>query len=153
MMTHPIILLAHNIRSLWNIGSFFRSADAFGISHIHLTGYTSAPDRREVHKTALGAEESVPWSKDLDPVAVIEQRKKEGYSIVSLEITKESIPLSDYKPAGPVCLIVGHEILGVPQELRKLSDAVVHIPMKGKKESLNVSVACGIALFHLTSGQ
>ena len=150
MQKKPLVLIAHNIRSLWNIGSFFRTADAFGVSHIHLTGYTAAPPRYEIKKTALGAEEWIPWSKDVDPMVVIKDRRKEGYEIVALEITSGSIPLSEYHPKKPVCLIVGHEVLGVPPELLKAADHTVHIPMTGKKESLNVSVAIGIALYQLT---
>lgn len=152
-MNNPIVLIAHNIRSLWNIGSFFRTADAFGVSHIHLTGYTAAPPRIEISKTALGAEEWIPWSQTTDPMTVIEQRRKEGYDIVALEITGKSTALSDFKSAKPVCLIVGHEVLGVPDDLLKASDFSVHIPMIGKKESLNVSVALGIALYGLTMAQ
>ena len=169
-MKHSIIILAHNIRSLWNIGSLFRSSDAFGVSHIHLTGYTAAPPRMEIGKTALGADEWIPWSKDLDPVKVIEQRRKEGFRIVALELKEGSIPLQDFtvscrinsaanrcqeiqanshqETRFPICLILGHEILGVPDELIKLADDIVSIPMGGRKNSLNVSVAAGIALFH-----
>lgn len=177
-MSDSIILIAHNIRSLWNIGSFFRSADAFGVSHIHLTGYTAAPPRMEITKTALGAEEWIPWSKDSDPIKVIEKRRKEGFRIVALELKEGSIPLHEFssarfsqysqttQPPNPcppklpqerrrdqttkpsICLILGHEILGVPDELLKLADDVVSIPMIGKKDSLNVSVAAGIALYH-----
>ncbi len=149
MNEHSVILIAHNIRSLWNIGSFFRTADAFGVSHIHLTGYTAAPPRYEITKTALGAQEWIPWSVDTDPMIVLEKRRSEGYEIVSLEITGHSTPLSAYRPLRPVCLIVGHEVLGVPPVLLEASDRVVHIPMIGKKESLNVSVALGIALYQL----
>jgi tRNA G18 (ribose-2'-O)-methylase SpoU len=156
-MSHdpPLILLAHNIRSLWNIGSFFRCGDAFGVSHIHLTGYTAAPPRMEISKTALGAEEWIPWSKDTDPVKVIERRRKDGFRIVALELKEGSIPLHEFTAAHfnqvakpSICLIVGHEILGVPDELIKLADDTVSIPMAGKKNSLNVSVAAGIALYH-----
>lgn len=149
MTTSPLVLIAHNIRSLWNIGSFFRTADAFGVSHIHLTGYTAAPPRYEITKTALGAEEWIPWSKDEDPLTVIEDRRKEGYHIVALEIAAGSIPLSEFRSTKPFCLIVGHEVAGVPQELLKASDCSVSIPMHGRKESLNVSVAVGIALYQL----
>ena len=151
MPTQHIVLIAHNIRSLWNIGAFFRTADAFGIGHIHLTGYTAQPPREEIHKTALGSEEWIPWSFERDPLNVIRKRRKEGYEIVSLEIAKGSLPLASYHPSRPVCLVVGHEILGVPGEIQEESDAVVRIPMQGKKESLNVSVALGIALYHITS--
>ncbi len=148
-----LVLLAHNIRSLWNIGSFFRTADAFGVSHIYLTGYTAAPPRYEISKTALGAEAWIPWTKETDPQKVIEQLKKDGYEIIALEIAEGSIPLSEYVCNKKTCLIVGHEVLGVSKELLALSDHSVSIPMSGKKESLNVSVALGIALYSLTSAK
>lgn len=144
----PIVLLAHNIRSIWNVGSLFRSADAFGVAHIHLTGYTAAPPRMEISKTALGADGWIPWSKTEDPLDVIRERRLEGYEIVSLERTDTSTPLARHRPEQPVCLFLGHEILGVDQTYLAESDAIVHIPMLGKKSSLNVSVAAGIALFH-----
>lgn len=150
-MKQPIVLIAHNIRSLWNIGSFFRTSDAFGVSHIHLTGYTAEPPRMEISKTALGAEQSIPWSKTDNPLDVIRKRRGEGYEIIALEITDESSPLATYRTKKPMCLIIGHEVLGVPGELLNVSDRTVHIPMVGMKESLNVSVALGIALYHLTS--
>lgn len=149
MENRSIIVVAHNIRSLWNIGAFFRTGDAFDISHIHLTGYTATPPRKEIHKTALGADEWIPWSKDADPLEVIQKRKSEGYTVIALELGEGSVSLEEFKPTDKVCLIVGHEILGVPEELLKASDAIVSIPMLGKKKSLNVSVACGIALHHL----
>jgi len=148
MNKKSIVLIAHNIRSLWNIGSLFRSADAFDISHMYLTGYTAEPPRPEITKTALGAEAWIPWSKTEDPMSVIQERKKEGYEIISLEISQKSIPMDTHKPTGDICIILGHEILGVPVELQTASDAVVHIPMLGQKHSLNVSVAAGIAFFY-----
>ncbi len=148
-MTLPIVVVAHNIRSLWNVGSLFRSSEGFGVSHVHLTGYTACPPRKEISKTALGAERWVPWSHGQDPMTVIEQRKQEGYEIISLEKTPKSRPITDYVPCRPMCLIVGHEILGVDHELLSCSDAVLHIEMMGNKESFNVAVAAGIALFSL----
>ncbi|OGJ62116.1 hypothetical protein A3A67_00960 [Candidatus Peribacteria bacterium RIFCSPLOWO2_01_FULL_51_18] len=145
-----VTILAHNIRSLWNIGSFFRTADAFGVSHIYLTGYTAQPPREEIHKTALGAEEWLPWSYSRDPIKVLRNLKKKGFQAVALEITRKSEQLDTFSSDKPVCLIVGHEILGVPADILKICDNVVHIPMRGKKESLNVSVALGIALYKLT---
>ena len=144
-----LILLAHNIRSLWNVGSLFRTSDAFGVEKIFLTGYTATPPRREISKTALGAEEYVPWEFEQDSVKVIKTLKKKGFTIVALEQAKKAVVLSEYEPPSKVCLIVGHEVLGIPKELLKLCDAIVHIPMHGKKESLNVAVAAGIALHHL----
>lgn len=147
--TPAIVLLAHNIRSLWNIGALFRTCDALGIAHLYLTGYSAAPPRREISKTALGAEEWVPWSCEPDPVTVLQARRKEGFSLVGLEIAGGSTSLYDYVPSGPQCLLLGHEILGVPKELLRHCDHIVHIPMLGRKESLNVAVAAGIALFSL----
>lgn len=146
-MSKSIVIIAHNIRSLWNIGAIFRSADAFAVSHIYLTGYTAAPPRKEIGKTALGAEKTIPWSQEEDPVEVIKKRKDEGYCIVSLELGSSSTPLMSFTTDKPVCIILGHEILGVPSHLMALSDATVHIPMLGSKNSLNVSVAAGIAMY------
>lgn len=150
-MDRSIVLLAHNIRSLWNVGSFFRTADAFGVEKMYLTGYTAAPPRREITKTALGAEEYVPWERTEDPKKVVMTLRKQGYTIVALEQARGAVDLHTCASPSKVCLIVGHEVLGVPEELLKLCDAIVHIPMHGKKESLNVAVAAGIALCHLRS--
>ncbi len=144
-----IVIIAHNIRSLWNIGAIFRSADAFNVQHMHLTGYTASPPRKEISKTALGAETTVPWSYEADPHNVIQRRKKEGYVIVALELGEASAPLMSFTTERPVCLILGHEILGVSPELIELSDHTVYIPMLGAKNSLNVSVAAGIALYQV----
>lgn len=148
-MSKDIVIIAHNIRSLWNIGAVFRSADAFSVSHIHLTGYTAAPPRKEISKTALGAESTIPWSQEKDPLTIISQRKKEGFTIIALELGEGSTPLMDFATDKPVCLILGHEILGVSQELIAVSDRTVFIPMLGSKNSLNVSVAAGIALYQI----
>ena len=144
-----IRLLAYNVRSLWNVGAFFRTCDALNIEKIYLTGYTGHPPRKEIAKTALGAEESVAWEHHINPMPVLEELKREGWQILSLELTPDSVPLMEFKPSEKVCLIAGHELSGVPEEMMTLSDATVCIPMLGKKESLNVSVATGIALYHL----
>ncbi|MFA6259769.1 MAG: RNA methyltransferase [Candidatus Peribacteraceae bacterium] len=148
-MKRHIILLAHNIRSLWNVGALFRTCDCFGVQKVYLTGYTAVPPRREISKTALGAEEWIVWEYVRDPLEVIARMRKERYRIVALEQDKRAVALQEYLPPAQICLIIGHEVLGVPQELRDVSDDIVHIPMFGKKESLNVSVASGIALAHL----
>lgn len=142
-------LLAHNIRSLWNVGSLFRTADAMNVNKIYLTGYTATPPRREISKTAIGAEEWVSWNHSPEPFDIIDTLKSEGWTIVGLELTPEATTISDYNAPEKVCLVIGHEITGVPQELLSLCDNIVSIPMHGKKESLNVSVAAGIALHHL----
>lgn len=144
-----ILLLAHNVRSLWNVGAFFRTCDAFAIEKLYLTGYTGHPPRKEISKTALGAEETVPWEHHIDPFGVIEQLKQDGWSVVSLELSANAKPVTGFHPPEKVCLVVGHELTGVPEELLQISDATVMIPMLGKKESLNVAVATGIALHHL----
>jgi len=150
-MSRHIILFAHNIRSLWNIGALFRSCDCFAVEKLILSGYTATPPRREIAKTALGADEWIPWEKVENPQSAIQQLSNEGWKIVALEQSKRSIALQEYSPPEKTCLIVGHEVLGVPEEILKLCDDVVHIPMLGKKKSLNVSVAAGIALHHLRS--
>lgn len=150
-MERRIRLMAHNIRSLWNVGAFFRTCDALGVEHLYLTGYTAHPPRTEITKTAIGAEQWVEWEHARDPLPFIEQLKKDGWQIVSLELHADSVDIVKFQPADKVCLIVGHEITGVPDELMKISDASVEIPMLGKKESMNVSVATGIALHHLRS--
>ncbi|TSC58735.1 MAG: tRNA/rRNA methyltransferase SpoU [Candidatus Peregrinibacteria bacterium Greene0416_62] len=150
-MHRRIILLAHNIRSLWNIGALFRSCDCFAVEKLILSGYTATPPRREIAKTALGADEWIAWEKVEDLKSIIEQLRNVGWRIVGLEQSDRSIVLDEYVPHEKTCLIVGHEVLGVPEEILKLCDDVVHIPMLGKKKSLNVSVATGIALHQLRS--
>lgn len=151
MSRRSIRLLAHNIRSLWNVGAFFRTCDALGVEHLYLTGYTPHPPRKEITKTAIGAEQWVPWEHSRDPLPIIELLKKDGWQIVSLELSPTAIDLSAFVPDQRVCLIVGHELTGVPEDILLQSDAIVQIPMLGKKESLNVSVATGIALYALRS--
>jgi 23S rRNA (guanosine2251-2'-O)-methyltransferase len=148
-MTTRLILLAYNIRSLWNVGSLFRTCDCFGIEKLILAGYTATPPRREISKTALGAEEWIPWEHAPDAASIMTSLKSNGWKIVALEQSPQSVPLERYKPSEKTCLIVGHEVLGVPKDLLALCDDVIEIPMLGKKNSLNVSVAAGIALHAL----
>lgn len=147
-----IRLLAHNVRSLWNVGSFFRTADAFAVEKIYLTGYTGIPPRKEITKTAIGAEEWIAWEHCKDPLEILQQLKRENWSVVGLELTENAIDITDYEPSNDVCLIVGHELTGIPQEILDLCDTIVQINMLGEKESLNVAVATGIALHHLRAG-
>ncbi len=143
-------LLAYNVRSLWNVGSFFRTCDAFGVERLHLTGYTGHPPRKEITKTAVGAEQFVEWEHAADPLPTIDALKADGWTIVSLELTPSAVDLSAYvPPRGKICLVAGNELEGVPQAILDRSDATVKIPMLGKKESLNVAVATGIALHQL----
>lgn len=149
-------VIAHNIRSLLNVGSIFRTADAFGVTKIYLTGYTGRPDTivhtHKIHKSALGAEESVPWQYAQSAVRLISQLKKQyqGISIVGLEnnISDKKITiLSKFKPSFPLALVLGEEVDGISKPLMQACDAFVEIPMVGKKESLNVSVAFGVAAY------
>ncbi len=150
-----MFLILHNIRSAENVGSMFRSADAFGVSKVYLTGYTPAPiDRfqRPVHKiakTALGGEKSVAWEQG-DAAEVIAKLKASGVRVVALEQDSRSVSLVSYMVPTQAALIVGNEVTGVEPEVLALADDVVEIEMRGEKESLNVAVAAGIALFHLT---
>ena len=145
---HPIVLMLHNIRSMWNVGSMFRTADAAGIEKIILSGYTATPPRKEIDKTALGAQNTVAWEYLADPLDALKNMKKEGVRICGLEIAEGSRPyttlaLSDF----PICLIVGNEVDGLEEELLQLCDDVLEIPQYGTKHSLNVAVAAGIVLF------
>ncbi|PIR53683.1 RNA methyltransferase [Candidatus Peregrinibacteria bacterium CG10_big_fil_rev_8_21_14_0_10_42_8] len=148
-MEKRIVLLAHNIRSLWNVGSFFRTSDAFCVEKIFLTGYTATPPRREISKTAIGAEEWIKWEYQEDPTLLIKTLKNDGWTILALEITDQAQSIHEYSPSAKTCLVLGHEVTGVPSDILALCDSTVMIPMMGKKESLNVSVAAGIALSHL----
>lgn len=141
----------NNVRSLHNVGSIFRTADGAGIEKLWLCGCTGYPPQREISKTALGAEERVPWDHDHDTVMVVKNLKKQGYQIVLLEQTDRSVPYQEFVPQGPVCLVVGHEVTGVDDELVALCDAAVEIEMAGIKNSLNVAVAFGIVAYHLRS--
>ena len=156
-MLSKIYLICQNIRSLHNVGSIFRSADAFAVSKIYLCGYTGHPPHTDISKTALGAEKTVPWEVRKQTWKVIEEMREKRILVVALEKTKNSKPLnkflsSKFKSAGHssgVALVLGNEVRGVTREMLSRADVVLHIPMYGKKESLNVSVAAGIALYHL----
>ena len=152
-MKKDFYLVAPNIRSAHNVGAFFRTADAFGVTKIFLVGYTAAPPKPQIDKVSLGAEQWVPWEKRVYLKPVIKRLKKRGVKIIALEQNKKSINISDLNQekinlAGEagVALIVGNELKGVRTDILRLCDAIVHIPMQGMKESLNVSVAAGIAM-------
>lgn len=147
-----LIVIAHNIRSLHNVGSIFRTADSFGVSKIILTGYTGAPPDPKIAKVALGAEQFVSWEKNKSLVRVIKKLKTEGVRVVALEnnVNRKVYPLDEYKAKFPMALILGEETKGLTKKILDLVDDTVEIRMFGQKESLNVSVACGVALFQLT---
>ena len=147
----PFSVVLDNIRSLNNIGSVFRTSDAFLIEHIYLCGITAPPPNKEIHKTALGATESVDWSYHETTEAVILQLQQEGYTIVSVEQVENSISLPDFKiEKGKKCaFIFGHEVKGVQQKIVDMSDFCVEIPQYGTKHSLNISVSAGVVLWEM----
>lgn len=144
------VIWLHNIRSLHNVGSVFRSADSFGINKIILSGYTPRPPRAEISKTALGADEFVKWVEFEDIDSTLKYLSKDNYRLVGFEQTSDSIEIHELGfDSRPVCLILGSEITGIDDEIIPNLDVTVEIPQYGRKHSLNVSVATGIALFHL----
>jgi tRNA G18 (ribose-2'-O)-methylase SpoU len=145
-----IILILHNIRSMYNVGSVFRSADAFGIKEIWLSGYTPTPPRAEITKTAIGAEEYVQWNDIPDIHQSIQSLKNSGYGIIGMEQTNLSQPLPQYKPThSKLALLMGSEVTGIEVELLSHLDTVIEIPQYGHKHSLNISVAAGIGMYAL----
>ena len=150
-MKKSVYVLLNNIRSLHNVGSIFRTADGAGVKKLFLCGQTGYPPREEISKTALGAEEVVPWEYHIDPIDCIKKLKNRGIQMVALEQTKKSIDYSKFKPKHPICLVLGHEIDGISEEILELCDAAIEIPMNGEKKSLNVSVAFGVAIYSLCS--
>lgn len=140
-------LIAVNIRSALNVGSLFRSADAFGISKIWLAGYSATPEHEQVKKTALGAEETVSWEKVVDPIDCLERLKAEGVRIIGLERTDGAADLASYHPTFPCAIVVGNEVEGLTKMQMERCDDIVEIVQRGKKESLNVAVAAGIAMW------
>ncbi len=147
---HPIYALADNIRSIYNVGSIFRTSDAALIEKLYLTGYTPYPPRQEIEKVALGATEAVPWEYVKDPMQAVKRIKEQGIKIVPLEITQNSRNYTDIESAEfPLCLILGNELTGVSNEIIELSDFSIEIPQYGFKHSINVSVAYGVAVMEL----
>lgn len=150
-----IYLILHNIRSLHNVGSIFRTADAAGVNKIYLTGYTPSPfDKlgkleQNFAKAALGAEKSVEHERLKSISSLITKLKKGGAQIVAIEQHKRSTIYSKFKPKFPVALILGNEVTGVEKSVLNKCDEIIEIPMRGQKESLNVSVAAGVILFSL----
>ncbi len=146
----PVVVILNSIRSSYNVGSIFRTSDGAMIEKLYLCGYTPHPPKKEVLKTALGAQESVEWEFIEDPSTVVKKYKNKGYTICALEQTDSNISYSEIKKCNlPLCLIVGNEISGVSQELINLCDITLEIPQFGIKQSLNVAVAYGIAIFEL----
>ena len=152
-MKNTMGVLLHNVRSAHNVGSIFRTADAAGVLRMYLSGYMPRPlDRfgrvqKDIAKTALGAERFIPWEYYASPNALISRLKKEGWRIVGVEQDARARDYRSFKTKQPTLFIFGNEVRGLSKRVRDMCDALIEIPMRGKKESLNVSVAAGIILF------
>lgn len=144
-----VVLVLDDVRSLWNVGSMFRSADCLGTAHLYLCGITGIPPHRDIHRTALGAEDSVPWSYHPHPFEALDALRAAGARIVALERTADAVALRSVAWEGPIGLVVGNEEGGVAPEVLAACDVSCDIEMRGTKNSLNVAVACGIALYQI----
>ena len=145
----PLCVVLNNIRSLHNVGTIFRTADGAGVEKIWLCGITGYPPQGGIAKTALGAEAHVPWEYRENIVGLVQELKKEGYQIILLEQMQGSVSHDKFKATAPACLVVGNEVEGIAESLQSLSDAAIEIEMDGIKNSLNVSVAFGVAVYQL----
>lgn len=145
-------VLLDNIRSAWNVGSIFRSADGFGFDHIHLCGITPTPDNEAVVKTSLGAEENIQWTYHKDAVELVMELKKESWRVIALEDEQTANEIGQTPPAAGErsVLILGNEVTGIDPGLIALSDEILFIPMRGKKRSLNVAIAFSVAAYALS---
>lgn len=160
MKEKKFYLILHRVRSAYNVGSMFRSADGIGVDKIFVTGFTQAPSEKEyvlqtkaekmLSKTALGADKYVSWEKVQSIGKVIERLKKENFQIIALEQNENSVDYRKFKTADKIALIVGNEPKGIDKRILKKCNSVIEIPMRGKKQSLNVAVALGIAGYKLT---
>lgn len=152
-MKKQTALLLHDIRSAHNVGSIFRTADAAGVSKVFLSGVTPAPQdrfgraQRDIAKTALGAERYLIWEYKKSPAAIISALRKKGWAIVAVEQDAHALDYRKFRIKKPTLFVLGNEVSGVPKQVLKRCDAILEIPMRGRKESLNVSVAAGVVLF------
>lgn len=150
----PIIIVLDNIRSMHNVGSVFRSADAFRIEKVALCGYTPRPPHRDINKTALGATDTVNWEYHTSTLDAVQSLKKQGFQVFGIEQVDTSLSLEKwheiYHPSAKTAIVLGNEVEGVDEEVLKICDGHVEIPQFGSKHSLNISVAAGIVLWELT---
>ncbi len=147
----PIIIVLDDVRSLHNIGSVFRTCDAFLIEKVYLCGITATPPNKEIHKTALGATETVDWEYAKDVVDVVQRLKQEGVCVQAIEQVENSVMLTDFQVQDQIkyALVFGNEVKGVSQSVVDLSDGVIEIPQLGTKHSLNIAVSAGIVIWDL----
>ena len=144
-------LILPNIRSCHNVGAMFRTADVFGFEKLYLVGYTAQPPKPQIDKVSLGAEQWVPWEHRDDLAELIADLQQKGTKVLALEKSQTSTDIRDFQPqkGEDIALVVGNEVTGIVPEIEQLCDGVVHISMYGKKESLNVSIAAGVAMYIL----
>ena len=149
----PLVLVLDNVRSLNNVGSVFRTADAFMVEKVYLCGITGQPPHRDIEKTALGATESVAWEHVPDTLELVKQLQADGYHICAVEQAENSTMLNDFRPepGQPYALVLGNEVMGVAQEVVSISEVVLEIPQFGTKHSLNISVAAGVVVWDFLS--
>lgn len=145
-----MILILDNIRSALNVGSIIRTCDAFGVSEVYFCGITPDLENPKVKKTSLGAEKSIKAKYSPNAGEIVQTLKDKGFQIVSLELSEKSVNINDFKPLKKFALVVGNEVSGVSDEVLDASDAIIQIPMNGTKESLNVAVSFGIAVYALS---
>jgi tRNA G18 (ribose-2'-O)-methylase SpoU len=145
----PVSIVLDQVRSLYNVGAFFRIADAAGLACLYLTGITGHPPHRALAKTALGSEQNVRWEHHWDPVPLLERLRAEGAEIAAVETSPRAIDLFEWQPRFPVCVVFGHEVDGIRSEIAERCDVHVRVPMLGRKHSLNVAVAGGVVAYEL----
>jgi tRNA G18 (ribose-2'-O)-methylase SpoU len=145
----PVSVLLDNVRSLYNVGAFFRTADAAAIEKLHLCGITGRPPKSAITKTALGSEDAVPWEHAWDAIPVLDALRARGHELAAIETSRHAVDLFDWTPRFPVCVVFGHEVEGIQPALAALCDTHVRIPMLGAKHSLNVATAGGIVIYEL----
>ena len=149
IVTLPVSILLDNVRSLYNVGAFFRTADAAGVEKLYLGGITGFPPKRAIAKTALGAEERVRWEHTWTPAELVRRIRAQGAEVAAIETSLHAIDLFDWQPRFPVCIIFGHEVDGIRPEISAQCDTHVRIPMLGTKHSLNVATAGGVVVYEL----
>jgi tRNA G18 (ribose-2'-O)-methylase SpoU len=145
----PVVVLLDNVRSMYNVGAFFRAADGVHLQKLCLCGITAHPPKKAISKTALGAEEIVPWEHNWEAVQAAEALRSKGFELAAIETSRQATDLYEWQPRFPVCVAFGHEVDGLRPELLALADTHVRIPMLGAKTSLNVATAGGVVLYEL----
>ena len=145
----PVTVLLDNVRSMYNVGSFFRTMDAAACEKLYLCGITARPPKRAITKTALGSEETVPWEHHADAVALARDLCDCNFELAAIETTPNAVDLFDWQPRFPVCLLFGHEVDGLNTQLLAACDTHVRIPMLGRKHSLNVATTGGVVIYEL----